>query len=60
MLDFDGGSVVVTRNNQPPSKLSTHAQFRRWKGGGDAPSRISSKGKGVEGVCDVRAREGVG
>ena len=24
---------MVTRNNQPPSKLSMCAQFRQWKGG---------------------------
>ncbi len=33
MLNFDGGRVVVTRNNQPPSKLNMRAQFRQWKGG---------------------------
>lgn len=37
---FDGGRLVVTRNNQPPSKLSTRARFRQWKGGGDVERRL--------------------
>jgi len=34
MLIFNGGGMVMIKDNQPPSKMSTGARFRGWWDGG--------------------------